>query len=61
MKMEWDRIVGFGGIIKANMSSSRKWNRKILPILMLYLVGCIYWSTCSSSTSNILYEINLKI
>ena len=41
-----------GGIIYSNMKSFRKWSRKILSILMLYLIGCIYWSTCSSSISN---------
>ena len=42
-----------GGIIYSNMKSFIKWSRKILSVLMLYLIGCIYWSTCSSSISNI--------
>ena len=41
------------GIIYSNMKSFKKWIRKILSILMLYLIGCIYWSTCSSSISSI--------
>ena len=53
MKMVCETIRRFGGIINTNTKSFRKWSRKILPILMLYLIGCIYWNTCSSSVSNI--------
>ena len=50
--MVYKTIGIFGEIIYTNIKSSRKWSRKILPMLVLYLIGCIYWSTCSSSISN---------
>ena len=51
--MIYKTIERIGEIIYTSMSSSRKWYRMMLLMLMLYLIWCIYWNTCSSSVSNI--------
>ena len=51
--MVFETIEWFARIVNTNMKSSRNLSKMILPMLMLYLIGYIYWSTCSSSVSNI--------